>query len=176
MTMSTVPAARPASVSCCSRLGTKRLSERDGHRVGREALLEGQQVLRREHRRGHQHGHLLAVLDGLEGGAHRDLGLAVADVAHTRRSMGVARLQVGLDVDGRAQLVGRLLVREGRLHLRLPGRVLAERAAVRLGPVGVEAEQVAGQVADGLLDAGPGALPLPSAEPGELRMVTAGVA
>jgi hypothetical protein len=50
-------------------------------------------VLLHEQRRGHEHGHLLAVLHGLERGAYGDLGLAVADVAaddavhRDRRSM-----------------------------------------------------------------------------------------
>ncbi len=90
--------------------------------------------------------------------------------------MGVSRSRSALTSIGGAQLVGRLLVGEGGLHLRLPRRVLAERAAVRLGAVGVEAQQVAGQVADGLLDAGSGTLPLAATELAELRMVAAGVA
>ena len=44
-----------------------------------------------------------------------------------------------------------------------------------LGPVGVEPQQIAGEVADGLLDAGAGALPLATPELRELRMVTAGL-
>ena len=133
-------------------------------------------MLRREDGRGHQDRHLRAGLDGLEGGAQGDLGLAVADVAHDEAVHGRVPLEVGLDLDGGAQLVGRLLVGEGRLHLRLPGRVLAEGPAVGAGTLGVERQQVAGQVADGLADARPGALPLPSPEPAELRVLAAGVA
>ena len=46
-----------------------------------EALGEGLEVLPHQQRRRHEHRDLLAVLHRLERGAHRDLGLAVADVA-----------------------------------------------------------------------------------------------
>jgi hypothetical protein len=53
-----------------------------GDREGLEAVAEGVVVLLHQQRRRHEDGDLLAVLHGLEGGAHGDLGLAVADVAH----------------------------------------------------------------------------------------------
>ena len=53
----------------------------DGERVVLQALGEGAEVLLGEDRRRRQHQHLLAVVGRLEGGAQRDLGLAVADVA-----------------------------------------------------------------------------------------------
>ncbi len=149
-------------------------AHRDG--VGREALLERDQVLRREHGGGHQHGHLCAGLYGLEGRAQRDLGLTVADIADHQAIHGRLAFQVSLDVDGGAQLVGRLLVGKGRLHLRLPRRVLTERAAAGLGAVGIKAQQVASEIPDGVLDAGPGALPLSSAQSAQLRMVATGIA
>ena len=70
---------------------------------------------------------LLAVLDRLERGPQGDLGLAVADVADDEPVHRPAGLHVELDLGGGAQLVGRLLVREARLHLRLPRRVGGER-------------------------------------------------
>ena len=75
-----------------------------------EAALESLGVLLRQHRGGHQHGHLLAVEYRLESGAQGNLGLAVADVAahqpfHGPRAFHVAQhvldglhLVVGLDV------------------------------------------------------------------------------
>ena len=63
------------------RGGAKPRQRFDLHGVAGEALPEGGLVLLAEDRRGHQHGDLLAVHHGAEGGAHRDLGLAVADVA-----------------------------------------------------------------------------------------------
>ena len=47
----------------------------------REALLEGFEVLEGENGCWREHGDLLAVLHGFEGGAHGDFGFAVADVA-----------------------------------------------------------------------------------------------
>ena len=46
-----------------------------------EAVAERQVVLLGEHRGRHQDGHLLAVHDGLERGAHRELRFAKANVA-----------------------------------------------------------------------------------------------
>ena len=48
---------------------------------GREALLEGLVMLERQHGGGREHGHLLVVAERLEGRAHGDFGLAVADIA-----------------------------------------------------------------------------------------------
>src|SRR3546814_20798122 len=59
--------------------------------------------------RRHPPGDLRAVLDRLERRAHRDLGLAVADVAADQPVHRHGALHVALDlVDGR-QLVGRLV-------------------------------------------------------------------
>ena len=54
------------------------------HRQVGEALREGHGVLLGEDGGGHQHERLLAGLGGLEGGAQRHLGLAVAHVAAPR--------------------------------------------------------------------------------------------
>ena len=72
-------------------------ADRDG--VGRETLAEGDEVLRGQHRRGHQDRHLRAGLDGLEGGAQGDLRLAVADVADDQAVHGRVALQVVLDLE-----------------------------------------------------------------------------
>ena len=63
----------------------------DPDRVAGEAVGERVAVLVGEQGRGHEHGHLLAVLDGLERGADGDLGLAEADVAAHERSIGNGR-------------------------------------------------------------------------------------
>ena len=80
-------------------------------------------VLRREDRRRHEDGDLLAVLDRLERRAQCDLGLAVADVADHQTIHRPTGLHVELDLVDGAELVGRLLVRKARLHLGLPWRV-----------------------------------------------------
>ena len=86
--------------------------EPDRDRECPEALLEGREVLRGEHGRGHEHGNLLPVLDRLERRPQRDLGLAVADVAHDEAIHRLDGLHVELDLGRGAQLIGRLLVRE----------------------------------------------------------------
>ncbi len=124
----------------------------------------------------HQHRDLLAVLDRLERGAQGDLGLAVADVADDQPVHRPGLLHVRLDLERRAELVDRLLVRERRLHLGLPRRVVGERVAARLGPGGVQLEEVLGQVVDRLADALLGAQPVGAAELGEGRPLAARVA
>ncbi len=90
----------------------------DPHREAGEPLPERVEVLLREHRRRDEHGDLRAVHHRLERGAHRDLGLAVADVAADEAVHRPHVLHVALDVADGARLVGRLDVRERRLQLR----------------------------------------------------------
>ena len=52
-----------------------------GDRKEAEPVAEGGGMLLGQHRGRHQHRHLIAVFDGLEGGADRHFGLAVADIA-----------------------------------------------------------------------------------------------
>ena len=91
----------------------------DRHRKAGEAAAEGLQVLVGENRRRRQHRHLVAAVDRLEGGPHRHLGLAVADVAAEQAVHRPLALQVLLDDRDRLQLVGALLVGEGGLELAL---------------------------------------------------------
>ena len=108
----------------------KRDSGRDRDREAGEPLGEGLEVLLHEQRRRHEHRDLLAVLDRLERGAHRDLGLAVADVAADQPVHRDRLLHVGLDLVDRRQLVGRLDERERVLELALPRGVRAEGVAL----------------------------------------------
>ena len=102
-------------------------SARTVDRELRVALGEGLEVLLDEQRRRHEHGDLLAVLHRLERRPHRDLGLAVADVAADQAVHRDGPLHVGLDLVDGAQLVGRLDVGEGVLELALPRGVRARR-------------------------------------------------
>ena len=78
---------------------------------------------------------LLAVLDGLERGADGHLGLAEPDVAaHAGGPSGARDSMSALTSSMALQLVGRLDVREGVLHLLLPGRVGAEGVAGGVAP------------------------------------------
>ena len=127
---------------------TNRLSIATRDRERRQPPLEGEQVLLGQDGRRHEDGHLLAVLDRLERGAQRDLGLAVADVADDQPVHRPPAEHVGLDLLDAARLVGRLGVREALLQLALPGRVGAEREAGRRLARRVDLDQLAGQVAD----------------------------
>ena len=132
-------------------------------------------MLEREHRGRRQHRHLLAVHHGLEGGAHRHLGLAVADVAAEQAVHRHRRFHVALDVGDGGRLIDGQLVGEGAFELLLPVRVGAE-GVTRDGPArGVELEQLLGHVAHGLLHLRLGALPGRAAEPVERRPRAAAV-
>ena len=76
--MSTLPAARSSSDCFLLGLGPEAADHVDADRERREALAQRLLVLEREHGRRREKRDLLAVHDRLEGGAHGDLGLAVA--------------------------------------------------------------------------------------------------
>ena len=139
--------------------------EVDRHRKGREAAAERPVVLVGEDRRRGEDGRLLAVEDALEDGAHRDLGLAVADVAAEEAVHRLLRLHVALDVADRAELVGRLRELESLLELLLPRRILGEGVPRRRRAARVELQELLGDVLDGLADR---CLPLRPARSAEL--------
>ncbi len=131
MTQSISPARQPGEHLLGLLGGEEPAEHLDADRVAGEAVGERVAVLGGQQRGRGEHGHLLAVLDRLERGADRHLGLAEADVAAQQAVHRVGPLHVDLDVVDRLALVGRLDVREGVLHLVLPRRVLAEREARR---------------------------------------------
>ena len=141
-----------------------------------EAVLERLHVLEREHGRRREDRDLLAVHDRLERGAHRDLGLAVADVTAEQAIHRRRRFHVALDVVDRGPLIGRQLPLERVLELLLPVRVGAERVARHCLARGVELEELFGHVAHRLLDARLGLFPGGATEPIERRPGRAGVA
>ncbi len=148
----------------------------DVDREGGEPLGEGLEVLLGQQRRGHQHRHLLAVHDGLERRPHRDLGLAVADVAADHPVHRVLALHVGLDLlDGR-ELVRGLGVREGVLELPLPRRVRAERVARCRRAGGVQADELRCDLADGLARPALALLPVGAAHLVQAGLLAADVA
>ena len=124
----------------------------------------------------HQDRHLLAVHHRLERGAHRDLGLAVADVAADQPVHRDHLLHVLLDLFDRGQLVRGLDEVERVLQLALPGRVGGERVAAGGLPGGVQLDQLGGDLADG--PAGPALAldPVGAAHPVQGRVLAADVA
>src|SRR5690606_37407070 len=120
----------------------------DADRVLGESLPERVQVLLDQDRGRREDGDLLPVLDRLEGGADRDLGLAVADVAAEEAVHRAARLHVALDVGGGLALVRRVLVEEAGFHLLLPARVGREGETLGHLPGGVELEELGRHLPD----------------------------
>ena len=133
-----------------------------------EPFAEGLVMLLDQQRGGHEHGHLLAVLHGLEGRAQRDLGFAEPHIAADQAIHRHGLLHIGFNfVDG-GELVGGFLIGEGVFQLLLPRGVRAEREA--FGPLtgGVQLDQVVGDLVDVLAGLGLGGRPIGAAELVEL--------
>src|SRR3954470_8829985 len=139
-----------------------------------EALGERAEVLLGEDRRRREDEHLLAVVRRLERGPERDLRLAVADIAADEAVHRLRALHVGLDLLDRLALVGRLLPGEGGLELSEPVGVLGERVAVAAAALGVEVEQLAGELLGGAARARLHRLPRLAAELAQRRVAAAG--
>ena len=93
--------------------------------------------------RRHEHGDLLAGVDGLERRADGDLGLAVADVAADQAVHRLLLGHVALDRLDRRELVGRLLEGKGGLELGHPVAVLGGIGEPRLaGALGLDVDQL----------------------------------
>ena len=125
----------------------------DDERLVAQALGERAEVLLGEDRGRHEHHHLLAGARRLHGGAQRDLGLAVADVAADQPVHRPLGLHVGDHRLDRVALVGRLAIRERLLQLAQLDRVVGERVPAAALALGVQVEQLARQ----LLRGAPGA-------------------
>ena len=143
----------------------------DAHGEAGVALGKGLRVLGDQQGRRHEDGGLIAVLDGLEGGSHRDFGLAVADVAREQAVHGHGLFHVSLDLVDRDELVGGLDVGEGILEFTLPGRVGAEGVPLGLLAHRVQADELLGDLVDGLLGAGLGLGPVGAAHLGQGGLV-----
>ncbi len=134
------------------------------HRKVGQPLAEGGVVLLGENRRRHENGDLLPILHRLEGGAHRHLGLSVADVAADQAVHRLRGLHVLLDVGDRPLLVRRLVVDERRLHVALPRGVGGEGESLARAAHGAHAQELLGHLLDRLLRLLLGARPRSAAE------------
>jgi hypothetical protein len=147
----------------------------DAHRLLGHAAAEGLVVLLGQDRGRHEHRGLLAGQHRLEDRAHRDLGLAEADVADEQP----VHRPLGLHVEpherpGRS-LVGRVLEREAGLeasHLAVVGR---EGEALALRARGLDREQLGRQVGHRARDLLLAALPGLAADAVELGALAAAV-
>ncbi len=107
----------------CFLLRAEAADHVDRHREAGKPLAKRLQVLKRQDGRRREKCGLLAVHHGLERGAHRHFGLAVANVAAEEAIHRRGRLHVPFDVCDRGDLVGRQLVRKRPLEFLLPMRV-----------------------------------------------------
>ncbi len=139
-----------------------------------QALDERAVVLLGEDRRRHEHQDLLAVAGGLDRGAQRDLGLAVADVAADQPVHRALGLHVGDHVLDRVALVGRLAVREVGLEVAQLLGELREGVTAAALALGVEVEQLAGQLLRGAAGARLDLVPARAAELGQRRRAAVG--
>ena len=96
----------------------------------------------------HQNRHLFVGLHRLEGGAYRDLRLAVADVPDDEAVHRCGQLHVGFDVFGRLTLVGCVLIEKRGLQLALPRGVRREREPGSHRTTGVQFDQLGRHLAD----------------------------
>ncbi len=130
-------------------VGEEAAEHLDTNGVAGEAIGERVAVLGGQQRGGRQHGHLLAVLDGLERGADGHLGLAEAHVAAHQAVHRKGAFHVDLDVVDGLALVGGLDERERLLHLVLPRGVVAEGVAGGVDPLLIEHHQFLSDLAHG---------------------------
>ena len=142
MTMSTLPLLE-ALEHRLRLLGIAEARQRlDAHRPVGEAVAEVGEMLLHQQRRRREHRDLLAGLRGDERGAHRDLGLAEADIAaddavhraaSPARSLSTWRMACGLilgflEREGVGEgLVVELVQRQRQALLRLAARVQVEQ-------------------------------------------------
>ena len=136
----------------------------DAHGQVLKAFGEGVVVLVGQHRRGHHHSHLFAIDGGLEGGAHRHLGLAEAHITADEAVHGARAFHIRLHVVGGLELVGGVLIEEAGLQLMLQVGVGTELEAFLLAATAIELDEVAGDVLDLGLRALLHAFPGPCAE------------
>ena len=144
------------------------------HREGAEPFAEGRVMLLGQHGGGHQQADLHAFVYRLEGGAQRNLRLAVTHVTADQAVHGPGLLHVGLDFVDRLGLVWSLDERERVFQLLLPYRVGAEIVSLRHLPGGIYPDQLLGHLPGGPLDPLLDAGPFGGAEAGEVGGVVLG--
>ena len=110
-------------------------------------------MLERENSGGSEHGHLLAVAERFESGAHGDFGLAESDIAAEQAIHRLLALHIRLDLRDGGQLVFGRRVFEGVFEFALPVAVWRERETLRHPALGVELQKLIRHVAHFRFDA-----------------------
>ncbi len=125
-------------------------------------------MLLREDRGGHEDGDLFAALDDLEGGADGDLGFAKADVAADETIHRAGALEVGFGGFDGGELVLRFGEGERALEFLLPVVIGRERVAGLGFALGLNFEEVGGEIDGGALGGLAGFFPAVGADFTEL--------
>ena len=144
------------------------VEQMDVHGEAEKALHRGLVVLLGQNRRRHQKRRLFAVEDALHDRAQRDFGLAVTDVAAEQAVHRLLLFHVRLDLLNAAELVICLLIAEFFLKFYLPRRIRCKGVALEALALGVELNELLGELFGGGLRAGLGFGPLRAAHFGEL--------
>ncbi len=132
-------------------------------------------MLARQQRSGHQNGHLLAILDGLERRAHGNFRLTEAHVAGDQAIHRDLFFHVSLDfVDGR-QLIRGLRERERVLELVLPRGVPRKSVTARSHTGRIQLDEFARDFLDSLARLGLGLRPIRAAHLGQARRLPTNV-
>ena len=117
----------------------------------------------------HEHSHLFAIGSGLKGCTYSHLGLTKAHITTHQAVHGLGLFHISLHILRSLQLIGGILIEERGLELMLQIGVVAEGKALLATTLGVELDEVAGDVLDMFLGALLEFLPLTSAEGRETR-------
>ena len=126
---------------------------RDAHRQTGVPFAEAAEMLPRQQCRRHDDRDLRAGERRDEGGSQRHLGLAEADIAANEAIHRLARGQIRQRLLDRAQLILGFGIGEARLEFGIEPLGRNERLARPQLPLGGNADQFAGDLADALLDA-----------------------
>lgn len=129
------------------------LETRQGRHLDGETcvtLSEGLEMLLHQQSSGHQHRHLLAVLNRLKRSTYRDLGFTVADITTDQPVHRNDLLHVTLNVGNGGELVRCLDVSEGALQLPLPRSVRAESMPLSGLASSIELDELGGDFTDRL--------------------------
>ena len=119
---------------------------------------------------GGQNGALLAAHHALERGPQGHFRFAHAHVAAEQAVHGVGFFHILFDLRRGVELVVGLVVLKAGLKIALPVAVRRERVALCLSAAGVELNELLGHLLGGLFDLGAGALPLGTAQLGQLDL------
>ena len=173
-TISTLPSARPLLDLRQFLRRDQARGLRDIDRKAAKPVGEGLGVLPRQQRRRHHDRDLLAVERDRECRAQRHLGLAEADVAADQpvhRPAAFEVLQRGID---RAELVFGFLIGKARAELVIDMRLHRHFRRFMQMPFGGDLDQLAGDLADAVLEFGLARLPAAAAQPVQLDIGVVG--